>query len=127
MGVIHVEDVAEGVLGALEHGRPGERYILNGENLRVEDLLASVAAAVGRPPPRWRIPFGLARALADALDGAARIVAPGARPLLLQLAGRYFYYDNSKAIRELRVHLARTARDAAQQAADWYRQNSGEG
>jgi len=121
VGVVHVEDVAEGVRGALERGLPGERYILNGENLRVEDLLATVAVVTGRPSPRLRIPFGLARALADAVDGAARIVAPGARPILLQLAGRYFYFDNQKAVRELGVSLSRTARDGAQQAADWYR------
>ncbi len=127
VGVVHVEDVAEGTRAALERGRAGERYILNGENLRVEELLAAVAAATGRPAPRLRIPFRLARAMADAVEAAARLVAPDARPVLLQLAGRYFYYDHRKAVRELGISLGRSAREGAEQAADWYRKTSGQG
>lgn len=122
VGVVHVRDVAEGARAALERGRAGERYILSGANLRVVELLNIVAEAVGRPPPRLRIPFHLARALAEASGGIGRLLRPAARPVLVELAGRYFYYDNRKARRELGVALARTALDGARQAAEWYRE-----
>jgi dihydroflavonol-4-reductase len=125
LGVVHVSDVAEGTLAALEHGRSGERYILNGENVQVEQLLSLVAEAVGLPPPRLRLSLSTARALAAALGILARIVRPQARPVLLALAGLYFYYDNGKARRELGVSFRRTARRAAEEAAEWYRRRAG--
>ena len=36
--VVHVEDVATGMLAALDKGHPGERYILGGDNLSIYDL-----------------------------------------------------------------------------------------
>jgi dihydroflavonol-4-reductase len=124
VGVVHVEDVAEGALAALTRGRSGETYILNGENLRVEDLLTLVAEVVGVRPPRLRIPFGAARLLADGTDNLARWFRPQARPVLLQLAGRYFYFDNRKARRELGLDLGRTARAGVEDAAAWYRDHT---
>jgi farnesol dehydrogenase len=42
----YVDDVAEGICRALERGKPGERYILGGENRTVYDILR-VFTAVG--------------------------------------------------------------------------------
>jgi dihydroflavonol-4-reductase len=120
LGVVHVRDVAEGARAALERGRAGERYILSGANLRVVELLNIVAEAAGRPPPRLRIPYRLGRALADGSDAVGRLWPPAARPVLLQLTGRYFYYDNGKARRELGIALARTALEGAREAAAYY-------
>jgi farnesol dehydrogenase len=58
-----VEDVAEGHALALEKGRPGDRFVLGGENAtlaRVFDLVREIA---GAPPPRLRIPYVVASAL----------------------------------------------------------------
>lgn len=121
VGVVHVADVVDGTLAALARGRPGERYILSGENLRVEELLTIAAKVLGLRPPRLHLSLGVARALADAADGLARLLRPQARPVLLHFGGHYFYYDNRKAQRELGVKLARTARAGIEEAAEWYR------
>ena len=56
LNFVHVDDVAEGHLAALQRGRIGERYILGGENVVLADMLAEIARLVGRRPPRLRLP-----------------------------------------------------------------------
>ena len=36
--VVHVEDVADGIVAAMTKGRAGERYILGGDNLTIRQL-----------------------------------------------------------------------------------------
>ena len=36
--IVHIEDVARGMLAAVEHGRSGQRYILGGENITHRQL-----------------------------------------------------------------------------------------
>lgn len=46
--MVYVEDLAEGLLAALEHGRPGEVYNLVGADLvTVNDVVAAVSGLVG--------------------------------------------------------------------------------
>ena len=40
LNIVHVDDVAEGHVLALEKGRVGERYVLGGENMLLKDILA---------------------------------------------------------------------------------------
>jgi farnesol dehydrogenase len=58
-----VDDVAAGHALALERARPGERYVLAGENATLEQLFALVAELSGRPAPWLRIPYALASAI----------------------------------------------------------------
>src|SRR5205823_6321327 len=55
-------DVALGHALALERGKAGERYLLGGRDLWLEDLFAQIAAIAGRPRPRIRVPYTVARA-----------------------------------------------------------------
>jgi len=64
LNVVDVRDVATGHVLALEHGRPGERYLLGGMDMWLGDFFAAVAAAAGRPAPRLRVPYAAARAAA---------------------------------------------------------------
>ena len=56
LNIVHVDDVAEGHVLALEKGRVGERYVLGGENMLLKDILGLVADVVHRRPPLIRLP-----------------------------------------------------------------------
>ncbi len=60
LNVVDVRDVARGHALALEHGAPGERYLLGGVDLGLEDLFAAVARLAGRTRPRLRVPYAVA-------------------------------------------------------------------
>lgn len=93
---VDVRDVAQGCLLAVERGRPGGCYILNGHYLTVFDLLAQVGQLVGRKPPKM-IPLPLARLAAPAVQMAARL--QGRRPLYTKYS-LYTLTSNSNFSRE---------------------------
>jgi dihydroflavonol-4-reductase len=64
LNVVDVRDVAHGHWLAYERGERGERYLLGGENLALQELFARIARLAGRRPPRLRIPYAAARAAA---------------------------------------------------------------
>jgi dihydroflavonol-4-reductase len=65
---VHVDDVAAGIVAALDRGSPGEVYVLTGEQTDMNDFAARVAAAGGVKPPALRLPLMVARAVAPLLD-----------------------------------------------------------
>lgn len=117
--VVHVEDVAAGIIAALERGRPGERYILGGENITIRQLAELCLDLCGRHARVVTIPNGLVRAVAR---GAIRFRIPlPFNPHVVPYATRYWFMDNSKARRELGVTF-RNARATIASTLDWMRQ-----
>ena len=53
---VHVEDVAAGIVLALDKGEVGEAYVLAGERARMGDLVDKAARLSGREPPKLTIP-----------------------------------------------------------------------
>jgi dihydroflavonol-4-reductase len=92
VNVVDVRDVARAHLLALEHGRPGERYLLGGADLTLRELFAAVADLAGRSRPRIRVPYVAAQALARAGMANADEVTLARLPM-------YFSWD--KAARKL--------------------------
>jgi dihydroflavonol-4-reductase len=64
LNVVDVRDVARGHVLALEHGEPGERYLLGGVDLPLEELFAAIADLAGRPRPFIRVPYPVAETAA---------------------------------------------------------------
>jgi dihydroflavonol-4-reductase len=48
--IAHVDDVAGGIVSAMEHGAPGGRYILGGDNLTYREWMTKMADALGVQP-----------------------------------------------------------------------------
>jgi dihydroflavonol-4-reductase len=63
VGVVGVEDVADGTLAALLRGRPGARYLLSESSLPLRELLALVAEECGVQGPRFTVPVSAWTAL----------------------------------------------------------------
>ena len=60
LNLVDVRDVARGHALALESGEPGERYLLGGVDMALEDVFAAVARLAGRARPRLRVPYPVA-------------------------------------------------------------------
>ena len=99
---VDVRDVADGMMLAAEKGRAGERYILGGENHSYAAFFRLLARAQGRWRFRMRMPLFLAKLSALIAD---RFPRRKARPYLTRaqarLLGLWFFFDCSKAKREL--------------------------
>ena len=123
LNLVHVDDVAEGQLLALERGRVGERYILGGENLPLSRMLALIAEIVGRRPPRLRLPTSAMLPMAFVAEAVAR-VAGGREPLItadgVRMARKPMYFTSAKAEREL-GYRSRPAVEGLRDAIAWYR------
>jgi dihydroflavonol-4-reductase len=91
--LVHVEDLADGILRALDRGRAGECYILGGEIARLGDAYRAVAKATGRTLPAFVLPPAIARL-------AGRLV-PSMREVVSSADGVTFWATDAKARAEL--------------------------
>ena len=117
---VHVRDVAEGIVRALElDDNIGERYILVAENMTFGDLNRLVAEISGVKPPRLSLPDWMAMLGAYCATGLASVIK---KPPMLDMAVDQMALmkqgcqaDGSKASRELGLEYTpiRTALEEA--------------
>ncbi|MDQ3685330.1 MAG: NAD-dependent epimerase/dehydratase family protein [Acidobacteriota bacterium] len=103
MCVVHVEDVVDGIIAALEHGKAGQRYILGGENLTLRSIAQMAARKQGlrrRFVPVPKMVTGLAAVVLEPW-GRVSLRRPRITYATHYCASRFHYYDSSKARREL--------------------------
>lgn len=120
-----VEDVAAGHVDALEKGRAGERYLLAGENVSMNDFFRLLAEASGVPAPRLHIPYAAAGALGWMLYAWAELT--GMEPLLThEVVGvfrEHWSYTSAKAQRDLGYRTT-SLRDGLRRTLDWLRSDA---
>jgi len=124
MCVADVAAVVHGHLAAAERGRVGERYILGGENLTHRQLAEIIVGLAGRPIPRFTIPRWALGPAAVAVDAFNRVShrPPVVNGEQIRLSGVDFFFDSSKAVRELGYPLMPTC-GAIEKAYIWYREH----
>ena len=100
-------DVADGIIGCEEKGRPGECYILNGHYIGVLELVNSIRKIRGKKTTRIEAPHALAKLIAPVAEYFSRTFSKDA-PLLtpysvytLHTNGRF---SHEKATREFDYH-----------------------
>jgi dihydroflavonol-4-reductase len=123
LNLVHVDDVAAGHLLALERGRIGERYILGGENLPLQQMLADIAGLTGRKAPTISLPRWPLYPIAFAAEQVAKLTKrePFVTVDGLKMSKNKMYFSSAKAQSELGYH-ARPYREGLQDALDWFRQ-----
>jgi dihydroflavonol-4-reductase len=89
LNLVDVRDVARGHALALEHGEPGERYLLGGANLPLEEIFAAIADLAGRRRPRIPFPYAVAEA-------AGRIGLANADEVKLARLPMYFTWEKAR-------------------------------
>ena len=99
LNLVQVEDLADGIVRALDRGRFGESYVLGGEIATLGAAYRAVARATGRGLPPLVLPSALARI-------AGRLL-PSMREVVSSADGVTFWATDAKA----RAELGTTPRD----------------
>jgi nucleoside-diphosphate-sugar epimerase len=103
MNMVHVDDVADGVLLALDEGAMGESYVLGGQITTMRELIETVARVSGRKAPKRAIPTPLMKAMTPIgpLVGKAMGQPPNLSELIRSADGVTFWAKHDKAIEKL--------------------------
>lgn len=121
---VHVEDVVSGHILAMEKGKPGERYILGGENISYNQLFNLVRQAGGINFKLYKIPLWFMLTIASLMGLWSRI--SGQSPLILPGLVKKFNHNwivsSDKAVRELGYHPM-NALEGIENTVNWFRQN----
>jgi dihydroflavonol-4-reductase len=113
--IVDVEDVADGHLQAAESGKPGQRYILGGENLRWSEVMQRIAKFSGEREPLIVLPPEIA--IGARLLGRVRL--PGVPLEGIRLMAPDWRYSSAKAQREL-GYEPRPADQTIERTVEWY-------
>ncbi len=124
LNLIDVRDVAEGMVRALEHGRPGVRYLLGHQNLTIREVFGLLARLTGLPEPRWRVPYPVALTAAYVSEFVADVFThrvPAATVTGVRLTRRTMHFDASRSLEELGLRPRPVERSLADVVA-WFRE-----
>ncbi|MGC1521701.1 MAG: hopanoid-associated sugar epimerase [Steroidobacteraceae bacterium] len=123
LNIVHVDDVAAGHLLAFERGRPGERYILGGEDMTLQTILREIARLVGRRPPSIRLPYAAVLPVAYLAEAFARVTGHSGRVTLegVRMSRKRMFFSSAKAVAELGYRW-RPPLQAFEDALRWFRE-----
>ncbi len=114
--ITHVDDVAAGILAAFKKGRVGERYILGGGNLTLKELAQLTLEILEMGNGVYSVPNLVVRILGRIQDVFG--MSLGIDSAVIPYAARYWFMDNSKAIKELKVNF-RSPREVLELTLKW--------
>jgi nucleoside-diphosphate-sugar epimerase len=99
----HVEDIAGGILLALDKGKVGEAYVISGPATTMREAIEMVAKVSGRKPPRGTLPTGLMKALTPIGPVVGKLMGqpPNLRELISSADNVTFWASYDKAAGEL--------------------------
>lgn len=102
INVVAVEDVIEGILLAIKHGKNGERYILANENMTIKDLFFKIANFAGVKPPAIYMPNWLLHTIGFTGDQLEKLnINIGVSQENAYTATMFHWFDSGKAQKEL--------------------------
>lgn len=122
LNLVDVKEVARGHLLAMEKARPGERYILGGENLTLKQILDQLSAVTGLPSPKLRVPHAVAMTFAafdQFFTGVVRNREPRATIDAVKMGRKKMFASSAKAERELGYTVV-PVENALRRAVEWF-------
>jgi dihydroflavonol-4-reductase len=122
LNLVDVDEVARMHVVALEHGTPGERYILGGENLTLKQILDRMSTITGLPSPTMKVPHSVAMAFAffdETITGKLRGKEPRATVEAVRMGKKMMFASSVKAEHELGFRVL-PVYNAMRAAIDWF-------
>jgi dihydroflavonol-4-reductase len=122
LNLVDVSEVARMHLAALDCGRPGERYILGGENLTLKQILDRMSAITGLPSPKMKVPHAVAMGFAffdENFTGKLLGKEPRATVEAVRMGRKMMFASSAKAERELGFKVL-PIYNALRGAIDWF-------
>ena len=88
--LVHVDDVADGIVLAYDKGQTGESYVLGGQIAKMRELVEKVSEIAGRKAPKRELPVGVMKLVIPIgpLVGKAMGFPPNLRELIAPRTGR---------------------------------------
>jgi dihydroflavonol-4-reductase len=127
LNLVHVRDVAEAHVLALEHGVAGQRYLLGHTegNLTLSQIFQTLSGITGLRAPRLRLPHAPVEAFAY-LDNFVQGQLLRQHPIVpleaIRIARKRMWIDPRKAVSELGMPQ-RPVTTALQEAVEWFSLN----
>ena len=120
LSIVDIDDCARGHVLAEQHGRAGERYVLNGFSMSVRAAVGMLERMTGRDLALRYVPRGLVRSAIPVIDLVHRL-----KPLpfcgeMIRAVLQGHTYDGSRATRELGLDYT-SAENTLQRTIDWFR------
>jgi len=127
LNLVDVAEVARTHADGLDPGcgRPGERYILGGENLTLKQILDKMSAITGLPSPTMKVPHSVAMAFAffdENFTGRLRGKEPRATVEAVRMGKKKMFASSAKAARELGFRIV-PVYEALRSAIAWFREH----
>jgi nucleoside-diphosphate-sugar epimerase len=99
----HVEDIAAGILLALDKGKVGETYVISGPATTMREAIDTIATVSGRKAPKRAMPTAVMKALTPVGPLVGKLIGqpPNLRELISSADGVTFWASHEKASREL--------------------------
>lgn len=121
---VPMRDVVQGHMLAMQYGVRGERYLLSGEHVSIDQILDWLHELTQRPRPRLRIPAPLMLAIAGVKDHLEERYFPHSTPRFnansIRLLNSGKHGTNQKAQRKLGLQPT-PVKEAFRDAVAWFR------
>ncbi len=125
LNLADVKEVARGHLLAMEKARPGQRYILGGENLTLKQILDKLSVITGLRAPTMQVPHMVAMGFAvfdQFFTGTILGKEPRATVDAVKMGRKKMFASSAKAERELGYKVI-PVENALRRAVDWFQEH----
>src|SRR5262249_8004159 len=123
LNLVDVTECARAHITAAEKAKPGERYIIGGENLTLKQILDKLAGITGLTAPTMKVPHTVALVFAacdEVFTGLLLGKEPRATRAAVRMGRKKMFASSAKAEGELGYKIT-PVDDALRRAVEWFK------